>query len=198
MQTICSSGSLISSADKKALDHYLAVEPKAWAREALTGMITKAIKTIKNEWFTLYKSKQEEGVSADIAVIIPGILAMEEFIPYNSKTPTSFDKVDKHDADEIQRDEDLDVEVWEGGFTIEDHEKAALDAFYVDFEVQLRWFMNNKIYRRKLKFVKEWETILLNDPEVEVIPARHDAFINMVVARDDYKNRVEREAEALM
>ena len=41
--------------------------------------------------------------------------------------------------------------------------------------------------------VAEWQKKLFNDPLVDSIPADKEKLINMIVARDDYQNRVERE-----
>ena len=41
--------------------------------------------------------------------------------------------------------------------------------------------------------IAEWQPILFADLAVDSIPADETAFINLVVARDDYKNRAERE-----
>lgn len=197
MQTICNSGFKVSGADKKAFEYYLALSPKQWTQDALKGMINKAVKTIMRDWFELYKSKQTGSVSTKMDVIIPGILAMTEFKPYNHPTPEKFDKIDKGDSETIQRDEVANIEIWEGGFQVEDYEMAALEAFYADFEGQLAWFMANKVYRRKNTFVKEFEAVLRKDPEITSIPSRHDALINMVVAKPTYRNRVARELESL-
>jgi hypothetical protein len=43
--------------------------------------------------------------------------------------------------------------------------------------------------------IAEWQPILFNDPAVTSIPATEDEFIQVVVARDDYKTRAERDAE---
>ena len=87
MKTLCTKGYKISQADNKALAEYLLTTPKAWADSALKGMINKAVKTILKDWFEVYKEKQTDSVSASLAVIIPGIIAMEEFTPYKIQTP---------------------------------------------------------------------------------------------------------------
>jgi len=61
-----------------------------------------------------------------------------------------------------------------------------------------QWVQNavvGKINNCKKRLLAEWQPKLFADPTVENIPANEDAFINMVVARDDYKNRVQREEE---
>ena len=185
MQKLCSSGYKASSVDKKALSHYLLITPKKWTEDALKGMINKAVKTIRRDYFELYKSKQQTTVSANMAVIIPGIIAMDEFKPYNYSVPETV---------VIDRIEIESEEIWTGGFDVEDFEKQALDAFYANAEGMLQFYMDNKIYQRRKAFVREKETAMLNDPEVTEIPSRQDDFINMVCAKPGYKNRAAAEA----
>ena len=53
-----------------------------------------------------------------------------------------------------------------------------------------------KINNCKKRMIREWNPKLIADPEVESIPANEDDLIAFIVARDDYKNRVERDAES--
>jgi hypothetical protein len=194
MRNILTNGFKISNADQKALDHYLLVTPKKWAQDALAGMINRAIKTIIKDYFEIYKSKQIGSVASDPATIIPIIIAMPEFKRYNNQTPTAFDKHDKGDLDYIQRDEPANKEIWQGGFNVEEHEHQALTAFYQDYEAYLTWTMNNKVYRRKNAFIKEHQQEMIRNGES--IPAKHDAFINHVTSKANYKNRTQREADS--
>jgi hypothetical protein len=184
MKTICSSGNTISIADKKALEEYLVETADEWTLSALKGLINKAVKKILKDWFGLYKSKHEEGVSADIAVIIPGIIAMEEFTPYDICPPQ---------MPIVERKQSKDQPIWQGGFNVEDFEKQALDAYYKDPEEMLRYFMENKIYQRKKAFEKEYQEKLIRDPSISIIPSKVDDLIEFVTTRAGYKNRIDRE-----
>ena len=53
--------------------------------------------------------------------------------------------------------------------------------------------INNKILNCKKRLLKDWQPRLLADPDVESIPANEDDLIALIVARDDYKNRAERD-----
>ena len=186
MKKLNAQGFKISSADQKALDHYLLTSARDWSVAALAGMKNKAIKTILKDWFEVYKAKQTEGVSADIAVIIPAIIAMTEFKPYNTPTP---------EIPVVSRKEDPTQEIWDGGFDVEDYEEAALRAFYKDPEAMLEYFMENKVHARKKAFVKEQEEKMIKDKSVSTIPSKQDDLINLVCAKPEYKNRVQLEAE---
>jgi len=186
MKKINSKGYKISTVDKKALDHYLNVEPGVWAHNALRGMVNKAVKSIMREWFEKYKAIQDGDVSADLSAIIPGIIAMEDFKPFNVQAPEAV-TIDKKEASE--------TEIWEGGFDVEDYELDALNAYYEDPEAMMEWFMTNKIDRRRKAFVKEKEVEMINDPGTTIIPKHHDDFINLVCSKPGYKNRKQKEAE---
>ena len=184
MKKLCSSGYKASSVDKKALEHFLLVTPKKWSDDALKGMINKSVKTLMRDYFEIYKSKQQTSVSADIAVIIPGIVAMDEFKSYYHDVPQT---------PIVDRKEVANEEIWSGGFDVEDYEEIALRAFYSDPEAMLRYFMENKIYQRRKAFVKEKETTLIKDPSITEIPSKQDDFINLVCSKPGYKNRAQSE-----
>ena len=81
------------------------------------------------------------------------------------------------------------------GKTISTTEESVLKNDLLDIQ---DWWDNalaGKINNCKKRMIQEWNPKLMADPEVEAIPANEDDFIALVVARDDYKNRVERDAE---
>jgi hypothetical protein len=48
------------------------------------------------------------------------------------------------------------------------------------------------------RFQREWTTKLMNDESfTDAIPSNKTDFVNLVLARDDYKDRVTRDAEAI-
>ena len=186
MKKLCNSGFRISTPDKKALDHYLLDGATVWSQNALKGMVNKAVKSIMRDWFEIYKAKQTGTIPADYAIVIPAVIAMEEFKPYNYAVPQT---------PIVERIELANEEIWEGGFDVEDYENTALEAFYSDPQAMLMYFMENKVYQRRKAFVKEQEQGFFE--RQEAIPAKQDDFINLVCAKPGYKNRAEREAEIL-
>lgn len=182
MKKLCAQGYKASLADTKALSHYLLVNPSDWGINALKGMINKATKTIIRDYYEIYKAKQVDTVSTDYAVIIPAIVAMEEFEPYNISSPESIT---------INRKGARSEEVWLNGFDIEDWEEVALKGYYKDPEASLTWFMDNKIYQRRKAFVKEEQAKYLG--KSETIPSQEDDFIDFVTAKVGYKTRAQNE-----
>jgi len=183
MKTICSEGFKISNSEKKSLEHCLLEIPKQWSQNALKGMINKAIKTILKDYFDKYKESQENNINLDLEVLIPNIIAMQSFKPYNIETPS---------APQINIKQSRLQEIWLGGFIIEDYEDAALKAYYEDPESMLRWFMENKIHLRKKAMIKEYLPTFIK--EKKIIPTHDDDIISMIVSENGYKNRIQKEA----
>lgn len=72
----------------------------------------------------------------------------------------------------------------------------ALNNDLVDVHDWIQQAVVGKTANCRKRMLTEWQPILFNDPAVTSIPATEDEFIQAVVARDDYKTRAERQAEA--
>lgn len=196
MKTICSSGFAISLSDKKAWDNYLLEDPATWTLKALKGLINKATKTIIKDWLEVYKAQAVGNISAKPEVLIPAIIAMDEFSPVKLEDETAV-KCYNREATEKRcscTKEAKTVSVCAGGFQIEDYEDLALRAFYIDPEEALKDYFYNKIALRRKAFIEDSNKKLMADKTVDEFPADNDALINFVCARPDYKTRAECEA----
>jgi len=78
---------------------------------------------------------------------------------------------------------------------ISDVEVKALKNELLDINEWVQAAVIGKINNCKKRMIAEWQPKLFADPAVENIPADESTFINFVVSRDDYKNRVQREEE---
>lgn len=186
MKKICSSGFKVSKADKKALEHYLIDTPKEWANNALKGLINKAVKTIIKDYLGIFKKNNPDTIPATMHQLIPLLIAMPEFKKYNNES------TEKGKAERIEKE---NIEIWAGGFDVEDYEYKALYAFFKDPEETLRDYMENKIFARKNAFTKEHQDKMFKDPEVTSIPSKQDDLINLITNNKDYKNRKAKEAK---
>ena len=77
--------------------------------------------------------------------------------------------------------------------TISDTDVKALQNGVVDIDAWIQAAVVGKISNCKKRMIAEWQPKLFADPEVDSIPADETAFINMVVARDDYKNLLQKQ-----
>ena len=77
--------------------------------------------------------------------------------------------------------------------TISDTDVKALQNGVVDIDAWIQAAVVGKISNCKKRMIAEWQPKLFADPEVDSIPADEIAFINMVVARDDYKNLLQKQ-----
>ena len=82
--------------------------------------------------------------------------------------------------------------------TINDTDLLALNNDILDAQEWIQGAVDGKVNACKKRMIAEWQPILFNDPNVTSIPATQDEFIQAVVARADYKNRAEREAEVTL
>ncbi len=64
-----------------------------------------------------------------------------------------------------------------------------------DCERRLQWVLKHKIDQCWIRFEKEWLEKLRKDPSIDSIPLDKESFINLVVARPDYKDRSQLEEE---
>jgi hypothetical protein len=71
------------------------------------------------------------------------------------------------------------------------HELTDADAWVVGA-------LDGKINKVKKRMLEEARQVLYADESVTQIPASDDEIITMYVARSDYKNRAEREAESTL
>ena len=62
-----------------------------------------------------------------------------------------------------------------------------------DLKRRIDWVINHKIDQCYERFKAEWIPKLMNDPNVQTIPATKEDLIDFVTARPDYKDREERE-----
>ena len=74
-------------------------------------------------------------------------------------------------------------------------EEAVLKNDLLDIQEWVNGSLNGKIANCKIRMCEEWRKILYADETVSQIPADDDELVTMIIARDDYKNREEREKQ---
>ena len=78
--------------------------------------------------------------------------------------------------------------------TISAADETALDNDLTDKDAWIQEAVTGKISNCKKRMINTWRPIIFADDSVASIPANDDDFIALVVARDDYKTRAERDA----
>jgi hypothetical protein len=63
-----------------------------------------------------------------------------------------------------------------------------------DVERRVAWIMNHKLEQTFRRFKEKWEPVLVAEG-AQTIPAQRADFVNLIVARPDYKTRAQIEAE---
>lgn len=74
-------------------------------------------------------------------------------------------------------------------------EEIVLKNDMLDIQAWVTDALTTKIAACKKRMLAQWQPILIKDPDVDSIPANEDDLIALIIARDDYKNREERDKE---
>ena len=80
--------------------------------------------------------------------------------------------------------------------TLSSTEEAVLKNDLLDVQDWVDKAIDGKVSNCKKRMLAEWLPKLYADDSVDSIPASEDEIVAMIVARDDYKSREEKEAEA--
>ena len=79
--------------------------------------------------------------------------------------------------------------------TLSSTEEAVLKNDLLDVQDWVDGAIDGKVNNCKKRMLREWLPKLYADDSVSSIPASEDEIVAMIVARDDYKDRVARDAE---
>jgi len=80
--------------------------------------------------------------------------------------------------------------------TLSSTEEAVLKNDLLDVQDWVDKAIDGKVNNCKKRMIAEWMPKLYADDSVSSIPASEDEIVAMIVARDDYKDRVARDAES--
>ena len=81
--------------------------------------------------------------------------------------------------------------------TIDDTDQKCMKNDLLDLNDWVQKAVEGKIHNCWKRFQQEWTTKLMDDETfTDTIPSNKTDFVNLVLARDDYKDRVTRDAEA--
>jgi hypothetical protein len=76
--------------------------------------------------------------------------------------------------------------------TLTSTEEAILKNELSDIQEWVDGAITGKINNCWKRLEQEWTPKLMNDPNIESIPANKDLYVEMVTSRSDYQNRSER------
>jgi len=79
--------------------------------------------------------------------------------------------------------------------TLSPVDESVLKNDLFDIQEWVESALRGKINNCKKRMCREWRDILYADESVTQIPNDNDELVALVVARNDYKNRAEREAK---
>jgi len=77
-------------------------------------------------------------------------------------------------------------------YTISNTDEKILLNNILDIQEWVDGAIDGKINNCWKRFEQEWTPKLMNDPNIESIPANKDLYVEMVTSRSDYKDRSQR------
>ena len=81
--------------------------------------------------------------------------------------------------------------------TIDDTDQKCMKNDLLDLDTWVQDAVTGKKSNCWKRFQREWTTKLMNDESfTDAIPSNKTDFVNLVTARDDYKDRATRDAES--
>ena len=78
--------------------------------------------------------------------------------------------------------------------TLTDTEESVLKNDLLDVQSWVDGAIDGKVNNCKKRMIAEWLPKLYADDSVDSIPADEDELVALIVARDDYENRVDRKS----
>ena len=80
-------------------------------------------------------------------------------------------------------------------YTISNTDEKILLNNILDIQEWVDGAIAGKINQCWSRFEQEWTPKLMNDPNIESIPANKDLYVEMITSRSDYQNRSQRPEE---
>ncbi len=79
--------------------------------------------------------------------------------------------------------------------TLTDEQVKVLEHELIDIDDWIADAIDGRINHSVNVIANEAQEALMNDPDVETMPTKRDALVAVYMARPDYKNRAQKEAE---
>ena len=192
MKKLLKDGYFMSRADRLAIENDLVDTLEEWAMKGpyfhMTGKPVKAMKAKGMNKLLEAKAISKEAMPANDISLVSQIKALPEF------------KSEKHQGGVLKtpdRSQIRDEKILANGMDIEDHENEACISYWSNPEDYLMSLLDNKIACCKERMIKQWTAKFIKDPTIESFPSDVDELIEFIVARPEYKNRAQQEAESM-
>ena len=183
----------LTQTEYKGLLH-LHADPEQWLKESLANKISSRRQALMYKWKQRLQDDPEvDSYPANEDALITFILARPDYqtrLQYDASLPIpeEINRVHEHRHGEHTPGPDI-VTFCPTGIDISDIDCACLLAYIQDID---EWIYGALVgcYSKGIKLmIREWQPILMADPDVSTIPATEEGLINMIVARDDYQSR---------
>lgn len=190
---IFSEGIKITDVEYKCLLH-IVTEPETWLLDSIIEKGRLRRDALIKEWQPkLFADPSITELPADDEGLCDLIMARDD---YKSRADADADRnPEPLYAHNTVRYEAVDrsgttITLFADGIELTDIDVHCILAYVQELDDWVLGALLGQINRGKKKMITQYEPIIRADPSVTTMPATEDGLINMIVARDDYKNAV--------
>ena len=199
------SGIAITDIENKSLLHIVS-DSEAWLLASVTAKAESRRDALIKEWTPrLFNDESITELPADEHELCALIMARDD---YKTRLQRDADEdspvlLSKHNIAKfegtsrvgltVRRPDrvpgDATVTLFASGINLTDIDVNCILAYVQDLDDWVIGVLMGQINRGKKLMLREWQPIILADPDISTMPATENGLINMIVARNDYQNR---------
>jgi len=173
---------------------YIKADPEEWLREAVTEKSLRRGEALINEWHPrLFANPEITELPADRDALLALIMTQPGYKTRLQQDAEQVppEPVNRHNSDRYaakvrpSRDQ---VTLFSTGIDVPIIDCACILAYVQDIEEWLYGALLGQINRGKKKMIRQYQSVLLADPDVATFPANQDELIQLITSRSDYES----------
>jgi len=178
--------------------HYLVADPEEWLLNSIAEKARVRRVALIKEWQPiLFADATVRDLPADAKALASLILKRPDY-----RTRAQQENLSHRPPDLLNTKRYLSsshssrgsVTLFPHGIDIDEIDCQSILAYVINLDDWIYGALLGQINRGKKLLIATYHPVLLADPDVNAIPATEDAFIAMILARSDYKDRAKRDA----
>jgi len=200
---IFSEGIKITEAEHKSL-LYIVADPEAWVLNTIEEKARLRRNALIKEWEPrLFNDPSVTELPANAYELCALIMARDDYktrlqqdasqspsVSLSKHATAKFEGTSREGMAIRRTDRvpgDATVTLFADGIDLADIDVNCILAYVQDLDDWVIGVLMGQINRGKKLMLREWQPVILADPDVTTMPATEDGLINMIVARDDYQ-----------
>ena len=172
---------------------YITSDPEEWLRDAIVERVKQSQNELVRSWQRkLFDDPDVTELPANTEDLVHLIVARPDYKTRKQDIESSdYETLNLHNVYRWeQRTIGSDtVTLFSDGIDLDETDCDCLKHCVDDIDDWIYGALLGQINRGKKQMIREWQPIILDDPDVSTMPATEEGLINMIVNRDDYQVR---------